>query len=195
MRLAAGLALAVAASIAPAVAQMPLGGARNFPEGVLSPLLTPAHALAVLGTGLLLGQQKAGGDWPLAASYAAGLTAGFAAMVAAVSPALAAEALLASTALTGALVALARPLPRLAGCALALASGAALALDSSPGGIRVAQANITLAGTFCGALILLLAIARATALLRRDWQGIAVRVVGSWIAASAVLVLAARLAR
>jgi urease accessory protein len=42
----------------------------------------------------------------------------------------------------------------------------------------------------------ILAVAAAlTAYCRRDWQRIAVRVAGSWIAASAILVLALRLAR
>jgi len=34
-----------------------------------------------------------------------------------------------------------------------------------------------------------------TSYLRRDWQRLAVRIIGSWIAASAMLVLAVRLTR
>lgn len=170
-------------------------GARTFQDGLLHPLLVPAHALAVLGTGLLIGQQARRWRWPAPASYVAGLGVGFAAMMQAFSPTVAAEVLLAATATSAALVALARPVPELLGYALALATGVALALNSSPGGISVREANVVVLGTFCGAVILLLAVARLTTAARRPLHKIGVRILGSWIAASAILVLALRLAR
>jgi hydrogenase/urease accessory protein HupE len=171
------------------------GGARDFHGGLLHPLLAPAHALAVLGTGLLIGQQVPHWRWPAPASYVAGLGVGFAGLIAAFAPTLAAEALLAATAASGALVALARPLPEFLGCVLALATGVALALDSSPGGISVPEANVVVLGTFCGAVILLLAVVQLTTMACRPSHKLGVRVLGSWIAASAIMVLALRLAR
>lgn len=170
-------------------------GARTFQDGLLQPLLIPAHALAVLGTGLLIGQQALRWSWRAPLSYVAGLGIGFAGLISAFAPTFAAEALLAATAATGALVALARPLPELLGCALALATGVALALNSSPGGISVQEANMAVAGTFCGAVVLLLVVAKLTTAGHRQTHEIGVRILGSWISASAMLVLALRLAR
>ena len=80
-------------------------------------------------------------------------------------------------------------------CVLALAVGIALALDSSPGGISVREANVIIVGTFCGAVILLGIVLQVAAIFRRTWQKLGVRILGSWIAASAVLVLTWQLAR
>jgi len=78
---------------------------------------------------------------------------------------------------------------------LALMTGLALALDSPPGGISVREANVILIGTFCGATILLLGVVELTIMLCREWQRIGVRILGSWIAASAIMGLTLRLTR
>ncbi len=196
MRRAARLALALACvgQSEAAQAHPVLAGAGSFYGGLLHPLLVPAHAMAVLALGLLIVQQAPRWRW-VPAAYAAGLAAGFAAMMSAVSPRLATEALLAAAAATGGLLALARALPALLGYALAFATGTALALDSSPGGISVRDANVTIIGTYCGAVVLMLAVAELMPEPRRDWHKVGVRILGSWIAASAVLVLSLRLAR
>jgi hypothetical protein len=82
-----------------------------------------------------------------------------------------------------------------AGCLLAAIAGAALAFDSSPGGISVSDANVALAGTLCGAVLLLLAVASLSTRLRGGWQRIGARIVGSWVSASALMVLALILGR
>jgi hypothetical protein len=116
-------------------------------------------------------------------------------MISAYAPQSAGAVLLAATAASGGLVAFTRPLPGILGCALALMTGLALAFDSPPGGISVREANVILIGTFCGATILLLAVVELTTMLRREWQRIGVRILGSWIAASAIMALTLRLAR
>jgi hypothetical protein len=123
------------------------------------------------------------------------LAAGFAVMMAAYVPRSAGEVLLAAAGLSGIFVAISRPLPYPLSSTLALTTGAALALDSPPGGVSVAEANVAVLGTFCGAIVLLLAVLELTSLLSREWQWLGVRIVGSWIAASAILVLSLRLAR
>src|SRR6516165_4061827 len=155
MRRLAGLAVAlpVLLPIEEACAHPAFAGATGFYGGLLHPLFVPAHAIAVLSLGLLIGQQLPHGRWPVALAYAAGLGIGFAAMISAFAPRFSAEALLAITAIVGALVALARAVPWPTICVLALAAGIALALDSSPGGISVRDANVIIVGTFCGALI------------------------------------------
>lgn len=197
MRRLAGLAVAlpVLLPIEEACAHPAFAGATGFYGGLLHPLFVPTHAIAVLSLGLLIGPQMPHGRWPVALAYAAGLGIGFAAMILAFAPRFSAEALLAITAIVGALVALARVLPWPIVCVLALAVGIALALDSSPGGISVREANVIIVGTFCGAVILLWVILVVVASFRREWQKLGMRILGSWIAASAVLALVWQLAR
>ena len=173
----------------------PWGGPENFYSGFLHPLYVPTHALAIGAVGVLAGQQAARWQWMAVAAYVIGLVLGFAAMVAAFAPVVMGEILLVAAAAAGALTALARPLPELLGAALALVTGVAVALDSPPSVISLSEANVILIGTFCGGAILLMAVVKFSAALRRDWQRIALRIVGSWIAASAMMVLALRLAR
>ena len=189
--------LLIAAVLLPvdvAIAHAPLEGASGFSGGALHPLFVPAHALAILATGLLVGQQAPRRPWP-AACYGGGLLAGLVAIASAVAPELAGEAVLAAAAASGALVGLARPIPALLINALALVTGLALALDSPPQAVSLQEANATLAGTFCGAVVLLLVVVEGTTLLRRDWQRIGMRILGSWTAASAIMALTLRLAR
>jgi urease accessory protein len=91
------------------------------------------------------------------------------------------------------LLALARPLPPIVGWGLAGTIGGALALDSPPEVISLTEANLTLLGTALGAAFVLLILVQGTSRLRHHWQRIGARIAGSWIAASAVLVLALRL--
>jgi urease accessory protein len=193
----AGLAMAlpVLLPIEEASAHPAFAGASGFYGGLLHPLFVPTHAIAVLSLGLLIGQQMPHRRWPMALAYAVGLGLGFAAMISAFPPRFSAEALLAATAIVAALVALARTVPWLTACFLALAVGTALALDSSPGGISAREANVIIVGTFCGAVILLWLILEVLANFRREWQKLGMRILGSWIAASAVLVLTWQLAR
>ena len=197
MRWLAGLALALPflLPIEEACAHPAFAGATGFYGGLLHPLFVPTHAIAVLSLGLLIGQQLPHGRWPVALAYAAGLGIGFAAIILAFAPRFSAEALLATTVIVGALVALARPVPWPTICVLALAAGIALALDSSPGGISAREANVIIVGTFCGALILLWVILLVVASFRREWQKLGMRILGSWIAASALLALVWQLAR
>jgi hydrogenase/urease accessory protein HupE len=165
-------------------------------EGLLNPLTVPAHALAVLALGLLIGRQPPGWRQVTAtAAFAAGLIAGVAAIVLATRQDAAGDALLAATAAAAALVALAKQLPNWTCAALALAIGLALALDSPPQAISIAVATVTLAGTVLGACLALAIIAAVAGRLRRPWQRIGMRIVGSWVAASAILVLALHFAR
>jgi hydrogenase/urease accessory protein HupE len=166
--------------------------------GLLQPLTQPAHALALLALGLLIGQQRARCRMWLLLTLACGLAAGLAAIAFGVAETPAGNALLAAAALTGVLVALARELPALTCALLTAVSGAALGLDSPPQGISIAIATMTLVGTALGASLAVAIVATAAARLAaqaRIWPRTAVRVLGSWVAASAVLGLALRLAR
>ena len=167
----------------------------GFAGGLLHPLAVPAHALALLALGLLIGQQGAGRMLVPLTGFAVGMAAGLAAIVLAVRQTSAADVALAATALAAALVVLARPVPGFACAALAAVAGIALGLDSPPQAISIALATLTLIGTGLGACLALAIVAAGTARFTRAWQRIGVRIVGSWIAASAILVLALRFAR
>jgi hydrogenase/urease accessory protein HupE len=164
-----------------------------FFSGLLHPLVIPAHLLALLALGLLIGQQRA--MLPPSMAFATALAAGLTAIALAIGETAALDVLLAATALAGILLALAKPLPTFLSTALAAVTGIALGLDSPPEAISLTAANATLVGTWLSACLVLALVAAAGRSLTRWWQCIGMRIVGSWLAASAILVLALRFAR
>jgi urease accessory protein len=184
------VAIAFVAMAEPASAHT-VFGVTGFAGGLLHPLLAPTHLMAVMALALLIGQQGWGHGAVIA--YAAAIIAGLGAIALAYVPTRAEEGVLAVAAVAGLLVALARPLPRSVGVLLAGAGGLALALDSPPEAISLRDANLALLGTAIGAVIVLLALLQVTTRLTRPWQRVGARILGSWIAASAILVLALRL--
>jgi urease accessory protein len=159
----------------------------------MSALLLPMHLMVMLALGLLIGQQ--GWGRAVLAAYVASVLIGLGAIALAYVPGLAQEGLLAATAVAGLLLALARPWPAYIGVALAAAAGLSLALDSPPQALSLRDADLALAGTAAGASVTVWAVAEFSARLRHHWQRLGARIVGSWMAASAVLVLALRLLR
>jgi urease accessory protein len=164
-----------------------------FAGGLVQPVMSPAHLLALMALGLCIGQHGAGRRAVLAA-FAVGLAGGLLAIAYAARPTFALDALLVATMVAGAAAAVARPLPALVSVPLAAIMGAALGLDSPPQAISLTSAHLTLAGTGLGAW-LLLALVSAGATLLDGALRVAPRVLGSWAAASAMLVLALRLGR
>jgi hydrogenase/urease accessory protein HupE len=177
----------------PALAHPPPLGFRGVLGGILHPLFVPAHLLAVLGLGLLIGQR----EWSrtVALVFIAGLAVGLGVMTFGFVPAFLNEVVLALALILGLLVALTRPLPEAAGAALATLVGFCVALDSPPEVVSVREANLMLIGTGFGATLLIVIAVEAASRLRLPWARIAARILGSWIAASAILVLAIRLVR
>jgi urease accessory protein len=188
------LAAALVLIAGPAQAHPPPLGIPGFLGGFLHPIFVPAHLIAILSLALLIGQQmRVWGKLPMAA-YALALLAGLGAIALAFVPERAGEAVLALAAVCGALTAAAPRLHAGIGGVLAALTGLAIGLDSPPEVVSLHDANLMLLGTAMGGTILLLAIVGVAARLQRDWQRIGIRVIGSWIAASAVLVLALRFA-
>jgi urease accessory protein len=189
------LALAIVALIAiagPASAHS-VFGITGFTGGLLHPLVMPTHLMAVVALSLLIGQQGWGyGVWIV---YAVAVCAGLGTIALGTVPTLAAETLLTATAAIGLLIALAWPVLWMVGAGLAVIAGFALALDSPPEAISLTEANLTLLGTALSAIVVPVALAYAVSQLQRGWQRIGVRILGSWIAASAILVLALRFLR
>lgn len=170
-------------------------GLTGFPASVLHPLIIIDHALAIAALSLLAGQQSRPGLPAKLGVLLASMMLGFAALLYLPTYPAAPLLPLVAAALCGALVAWGPQLPGW-GSALAIGfAGFAVGLNTIP------EAGILLAFVYAlgGAMIcagtLMLLIAIALRLLERDWQRIGIRIVGSWIAASATLVLALTVAR
>jgi urease accessory protein len=161
---------------------------RAFAEGLLNPLLTPAHTLALVALGLFIGwhADRVGARLIFPMALAGGLFA----LTFAVGQMPARIVLLADTAVIGVLVATAWGPPRPVGWLLVAIAGAAIGLDSPPQAITIAEANATLVGTAFGACAVMFAVITAASYASLRWHKLAMRILGSWIAASAILVLA-----
>jgi urease accessory protein len=161
-----------------------------FVDGLLNPLTTPAHALTLLALALLMARQPQ--RLVVLVVFALALAAGFLAIVLAVETTPARTVLLTVAVVLGVMVAAAWA-PKLLAWLLAAIAGIALALDSPPQAVTIAEAYATLAGTAVGACTMLVAVAAIATCARADWQRLGLRILGSWIAASAILVLAVQL--
>jgi urease accessory protein len=155
--------------------------------------VAPTHLLAIVAIGLLAGEGGRGGS--ALALFALGLLAGSLAIASAIRETPSALVLLVMAAFVGITVAAAITLTSLVTNVLAFAAGLALALDTPPQATSIAVAVASQIGTGIAATaVLMLVTAIATGAIR-PWQRIGLRVAGSWITASAILVLALRLAR
>ena len=161
-----------------------------FVDGLINPLTTPAHVLTLLPLALVLARQPQ--RFVVLLVFALALAAGFVAIVLAVETTPARTVLLAVAAGLGAMLAAAWA-PKLLAWLLAAIAGAALALDSPPQVVTIAEAYATLAGTAVGACTMLVAVVAIAVRARSVWQCLGLRILGSWIAASAILVLAVQL--
>jgi urease accessory protein len=163
---------------------------QGFVDGLLNPLTTPAHVLTLLALALILARQPQRFAGVLV--FALALAGGFLAIVLAVETTPARTVLLAVAVALGVMVAAAWA-PKLLAWLLAAIAGVALALDSPPQAVTITEAYATLGGTALGACAMLVVVAAIAAHANADWQRLGVRIVGSWIAASAILVLAVQL--
>ncbi|GAA3961991.1 hypothetical protein GCM10022278_20020 [Allohahella marinimesophila] len=173
-----------------ALAHSPIEGIGNFYNGLLHPVFVPAHLLLLLALGLFLGQRglsavkSAIGLFALAAI--AGLTAAWF-----YTPPNAEIMLLGLSAIVGLAVAIAPNVTRLPCTVLALLAGGLLGLDSAQEGLSGQDKLIALIGSGVAmCLLLFYPMALAGFVRSKPWQKIGVRIVGSWIAASSLLVLA-----
>jgi urease accessory protein len=186
-------ALALAATSASAHDVVP--GPSGFYQGLLHPLFVPAHVLALAGLGLFIGRQPPRHRRGLTAAFGASLMIGVIAVVSAASPVYQDDIVLVVAAVAGALAALAQPIAALFSLLLVVIAGIAIILDSVPHELSMQTTFLALVGTVISAFVLASLVAEAASLAARDWQRVAVRALGSWIAASAILVLALRFAR
>jgi urease accessory protein len=171
----------------------------GFVTGFSHPLALPAHVLALLALGLLIGQQTPGPRVYAWAAFVIGLAAGLAAIAFGIRQTSAADVLLATAFASGVLAAVAHPLPTFACAVIAAVAGVTLGLDSPPEAVSIDVATAMLIGTGFGGSLALAVIVAGTSYFTSPqawiWARIGGRILGSWIAASAILVLAVRFVR
>jgi urease accessory protein len=181
-----------------AEAHLTFPGVNVFTNGVLHPLVSPAHVLILLGLGLWIGQRM-----PYRPKLPICVTAAFACIglaltttgwIPAVHP-----AILAGIALgAGAMVAVGRQFSPWILATFCAAGALAIGLDSGAETGAATAVFATLLGTWLAILIVLLNLGHYTALAvekDKQWLHIGIRVAGSWIVAISLLVLAFALRR
>lgn len=183
------LALALMSLGSSAQAHGSIKGLGDFMGGFLHPLFEPAHLVALMSLLLLIAQRgvQSSSAGMLALATTTGIGLGAAAMG---WPGATDTPLLVVASLTGVAVVVARPLPQTVIVLLAGAMGLGIGLGSNPEGLLGASRYAQLAGTWLGTC--LYAISGATLLeeFKRPWIPVLIRVVGSWMVATSVLVLA-----
>lgn len=174
-----------------ALAHVPIEGWGDFANGAVHPLVSPAQLLVIAGLALLLGQQV-----PLKVRtpmlfFASAAAASLALTVTGLFPEIPPPVIAAIALCLGALVAVARPPHPHAIHAFCAVSGIILGLDSgveSGGAFAVAQ---TLAGTWLSLILLTGYITLASSnAAGKPIPANAIRVLGSWIVAISLLMLA-----
>jgi urease accessory protein len=158
-------------------------------------VLAPTNLLALAALGLMAGQHARQLPRVTFALLAAGLLVGSTLIALAFREPPAAVGLLALAAIAGLIVAGARSFPPSLTHALAFLTGTALALNTPPQAIMTSIAVATQLGAAIAALAAFAVAAVVATKADQGWQRVALRIVGSWIAASAILVLALRLFR
>ena len=165
-----------------------------FIQGVLHPLQTPAHLMLILGLALLLGQQKQlKGLLLLPFSVIAGLMINHYSLLSWNTELI----LLVLALICGLLLVLRLNLPKIITIILLLFSGIILGLDSSPVMIPGLGINSIISWRLGAMLTINMGIVALDLLayfLNRYWNGIILRIAGSWIATSAIFVLTLMLA-
>jgi len=160
--------------------------------GGIALALAPAHVVALIGPALVAARLGSRQRATVVAAFTAGLAAGLGVLAAGLGETPAADVLMVAAALCGLAAAAAFPLPPAVTAALAFVVGVAGGLDSPPHAIALREAVLSLIGTACSGIAAFAVLVAATAPLVRIWQGVVLRVAGSWIAAIAILVLALR---
>lgn len=168
-------------------------GMNAFSSGLLHPWMTPAHVLILLALGLWLGQHV-----PLRLGLACKVFAPVAAIALAFSatkgiPAAPPFVLAAIALLVAAAVALEAQIPTAVRVVLLAAAAIGIGLDSGPETIQPFDTFSTLAGTWVSLGLGLVNIAYYVSLaaaLQKKWISIGIRVLGSWIFAISLLMLA-----
>ena len=180
-----------------AQAHTPIQGMGEVGSGLLHPLLTPPHLLLLVALGFLLGQQRPLRLGRPVGSFAVGTGLGLLATTTGAVHGVLTPVLMLLALPIAVLVAAAWPTPLAVRLVLCAAAALALGLDSGvdPGTLAIPAAK-TLAATAVSLVLCVVNVAFYVSLLPpRPWAQIGVRIIGSWIVAIALLMLAFALRR
>ena len=163
-------------------------------QGIFHPLQTPSHLILILGLGLFLGQQKQLKSLLLLPfAVLAGFTLNYYSLLDWNTELI----LLILALICGLLLVLRLNLPAFVSIVLMVFCGIILGLDSSPVMIPGLGANSIISWRLGAAITINMGLAVLALLayfLNCYWNGIILRVAGSWIATSAIFVLTLMLA-
>ena len=181
-----------------AQAHTPYPGVRGFYVGALHPLTTPSHVLLIIAISILLGIRVKEGRMrylvTVFSATAAGLILAF--LLASFFPS--ALLILLLTTSLGILIIIPASLPSWMFSVLAGVSGFLLALESLPDPGAFLDVLITVSGSLVGIHYLIMYGSKGSGYVLERWDSqvmqIGIKVVGSWITAIGVLMLALSLA-
>ena len=174
----------------PALAHSPIKGIGNFYNGLLHPILVPAHLLLLMAIGLFFGQQGPKKIELILGIFAFATIAGLTAAWFSNGAELETIVLILSAAI-GLLIAISPQVPLLWPSVIALLAGFFLGIDSAQDELSGKEKFLTLFGSGVAIYLLpLYPMVLADHFAKKAWQKIGIRIVGSWVAASLLLVLA-----
>ena len=172
-----------------AFAHSPIEGIGSFYNGMLHPVLVPAHLLLLIAVGLFLGQQGSKKvERPLGVFGVSTILGLFMAWFSIGSGLETIVLTLAAT--VGLLVAISPQMPSSGRTLIALLAGFSLGIDSAQEELFGKDRFVSLFGSGVAIYFLVFyPLAIADYLNKKSWQKIGIRIVGSWVAASSLLVL------
>ena len=166
-------------------------GWSDFANGAIHPVVNPAQLLVVAGLALLVGRQEPLRikrpmlAFAIPSAIALGLTA------AGIGGELPQPVLCAIALCLGLLVAIGKALPQIVVTGLCTLAAVAISLDSGVENGGWSSVLQTLVGTWLSLCLLVLYVSLATSnATGKPWAEIAVRILGSWLVAIALMVLA-----
>ena len=162
-----------------------------FLQGLQHPLLSPSHLIILAALGILIGQQNR--PYRFIFSLIATVLIALAS-TRMYTPNINIEMMLLSiAAIIGILIALKLPLPHWLIFIITLSVAVLISFDSAPvmiPGLRVSKVYAGMVGTWTSISLITLVTSLLAMFINRFWQGIALRVMGSWVFASALMALA-----
>jgi hydrogenase/urease accessory protein HupE len=176
--------------ISPVVwAHAPVPGLNSFLNGAVHPLLIPAHIIVLIAMGLLIGRQGSDSIGKVLPVFMLLIIPGVILSLWINGGESLALIILIFAFILGILIALGKSLPIWALMVFTCMTALLIGIDSAQMAFTGKDRYIALGGTVVGSSILLIYAAGFTEYLQKLWQGIPVRIIGSWLAASAIMVL------
>lgn len=172
------------------LAHSSIPGIGYFYNGLLHPVFVPAHLLLIIAVGLFLGQQGPKRVELALGVFAAATVLGLVVSWFSIDTGVESLILISSAAI-GLLVAMSLQLTLPWCVVIALVAGSFLGIDSAQEALSGADKLVSLIGSGVAIVFLVLyPLILVDKFNKKAWQRIGIRIIGSWIAASSLLVLA-----